>query len=144
MILRRILVKTPRWFKSKDVTNIEILLAVAAVLLGYLSFLHFYSVKSQPSLHWTMSKDRGLRKATVQTRCYKIPYTREQLLEIEKTGGTARDELNRVLREKTKDEDLERIVSPPRVEFDEKTAKVCLDFDDDIEPQENSFEPHLA
>lgn len=74
--------------------------------------------------------DPGFRTATIKTHCYSIPYTREQLKNIEKDGGEAREELNRILLEKTEAEDLSLIVAPPKIVFDDKSSMVCLDFKD--------------
>lgn len=135
--------KTPAWFKSKDVTKSYILPVVLLILSGVVMFTQKASSLAD---EWEVDEtpDEGYRTASIKTKCYSIPYTREQLKKIERDGGEAREELNRILLDKTKAEDLAQIIAPPKIVFDENSAMVCLDFNDPTEPAPTRFKTRLA
>ena len=70
----------------------------------------------------------SVRAVSITTRCYKIPFTAEEL-----TTMRSGERRNQQLFEITKDEDLSKIIGAARVEIGDESSNLCLDFDDTIE-----------
>lgn len=129
--------------KSKDVTSSVILLIVLVVLVGTAICSQTANIHQDMKHLSTQDFDPGFRTASIKTKCYSIPYSREQLKKIEQGGGKDMEEFRRFLREKTEDDDLSLVIAPPRVIFGEKSSSVCLDFKDPA-VESDPFETHLV
>lgn len=122
--------KTNASLKSTDVTGSVILLGVLAMLCCIVMYPQSEHVVQNMKNLSTDDLYPGYRTASIKTKCYSIPYSREQLKKIEQGGDEGMKEFRRFLREKVEDDDLSLVVAPPRVIFGEKSSNVCLDFED--------------
>ena len=120
--------KTTAFLKGIDV-GIRIILLTVLITLGTIvleiGHIRGPADKQKPNV----TPNPGFRNSSIKTRCYSLPYSREQLKKMEK-DKEAREELKQMLIEKTLNEDISQIVAPPKVIFDEKSSMVCLDFND--------------
>lgn len=131
--------KTRTHFSVVDVVLLVILLAVPITSTEIMSYLEKGSAFGNNESAWLHSFKYDLRTSSVKTHCYNIPYNREQLKKIEKDGGDARAELNRLLQEKTEDEDLTKIVALPKIIFGDDSSMICLDFMDSYKQQQTEI-----
>lgn len=139
--------KKPTCLTLRDVAKIKILLIVLLMLGVFGLYLHNFadSVGTlRPKLSKASVLQDSVRKVSVKTRCYDIPYTREQLKNIEKHGGKALEELTQKLNEITRGQDLTYLVGLPRIEFDEKSSKLCMDFNAPVTLPRPLPETHLV
>lgn len=129
--------KTYAGLKNTDAPGVTILLIFLFVLCGML----IYSQGTQSILDESNSNDTDeeFRNTSIKAKCYSIPYTRDEILQIAEEGN--KEELSRIrwiLYKKSYKDDLTNIVGPPRIEYKKEDTSICLDLQDPIKEERNS------
>lgn len=117
--------KAPQWFKSKDASNIQILLLFIAILIDtVLYFPPEPPAKKEPPINHHLVPLLAMRR-----HCYDIPYSREQLAEIWTKGDIKKKKaIQDKLAMELTGEDIHSAVGHLLVFYGEDTTTICIDF----------------